>query len=153
MHPLLAFYLRTASIIVGAAIALVGIPFVVLVFLAGSFGSGMCGTYVSEEIPSPSMKLKAVVFQIDCGATTGFNTHVAVGSGSLDTKNTDNIPQSFFLADLNGGRAPSGRNGGPEVRVHWVSDSQLVLAHHSLARVVRAGAKSEGVSIEYQSFR
>lgn len=153
MHPLLSFYLRTAAIVIGGAIALVGIPIFAFGFLAGGFGSAMCGTYVSDEVPSPNKKLKAVVFQIDCGATTGFNTHVAIGAGNLDTKNTDNIPYSFFLADLNSGRAPSGKDGGPEVRLQWRSDSQLVLQHHNLARVVRASSESEGVAIEYQSFR
>lgn len=153
MHPLLSFYLRTGAIVIGCVIALVGIALFALVFLASRLGSAMCGTYVSDEVLSPNKKLKAVVFQIDCGATTGFNTHVAIGAGSLDTKNTDNIPHSFFLADLNGGQVPSGKNGGPEVRLQWRTDSQLVLQHHNLAHVVRATSESEGVAIEYQSFR
>jgi len=40
--------------------------------------SPLCGVTVHKIIPAPGGKLSAVVFDIDCGATTGFNTQVSI---------------------------------------------------------------------------
>jgi hypothetical protein len=40
--------------------------------------AGDCSNQIIKQIPSPNGKMKAVVFQRDCGATTGFNTQVSV---------------------------------------------------------------------------
>jgi hypothetical protein len=115
--------------------------------------SDMCGTTVTDQVASPSGQLKAVVFQIDCGATTGFNTQVAIVPGSRDISGKDAIPKSFFAADGNHGKAPEGKVHGPEVRLHWLSDSSLEIQHHELARVIRAEQSSKGVAVAYRTFR
>mgnify|MGYP000973324719 FL=1 len=115
--------------------------------------SDMCATTVFDEIPSPSKKSKAVVFQVDCGATSDFNTHVAIVKGSFDTSDTKSLPQSFFVADKDHGRAPAGITQGPEVRLNWETDETLVLQYHQLARVIRSEDKQRGVTIKYQTFR
>jgi hypothetical protein len=153
MHPLAAFYLRTFGITVGAIAALIGIPVLVFTFLVSGFASGMCGTFVLDEFASPNGKLKAVLHQIDCGATTGFNSHVSIVEGSANTSQKDTIPKSFFVAEINGAATPSGKGGGPEVRLQWQADNRLEIQHHNLARVIRAENKSQGVAIEYRSFR
>ena len=152
MHPLLSFYWRTAVIVLGGAIALTGIPAAIVLMTAAGFGSGMCGTYVLEEVPSPYKKLKAVVFEIDCGATTGHNTPVAIVAANLDTKSPGSFPRGFFLAELDGGRVPPGQHGGPEVRVRWRSESMLFVEHHQFAQVIRANGVAGGVAIEYGHF-
>jgi hypothetical protein len=40
--------------------------------------SGMCGSYPYKTIASPSGKYKAVIYQFDCGATTGFSTQISI---------------------------------------------------------------------------
>ncbi len=40
--------------------------------------SSLCGTHVHRRVPSPDASLEAVVFDMDCGAATGFNTQVAI---------------------------------------------------------------------------
>ena len=40
--------------------------------------SGLCGNDVIEEVVSPNGKTKALVFQRDCGATTGFSTQISI---------------------------------------------------------------------------
>lgn len=73
----------------------------------------MCGNQVLKEYPSPSGKLKAVVFERDCGATTGFSTQVfIVQAGSV----LENESANLFLADTDHDRAPSGIGGGSEIR-------------------------------------
>jgi hypothetical protein len=116
-------------------------------------GADMCATTVIEQFPSPSGKLKAVVFQIDCGATTGFNSHVAIVTADTDTSKKDSLPQSFFAADGNQGHAPAGKGGGPEVRISWKDDSHLEIQHHGLVRLIRAEQKFNGVTIDYTTFR
>jgi len=55
-------------------------------------GNTMCGNYTHEEYPSPGGKWKAVVFQRDCGATTGFSTQISILSSSESLENdTGNI--------------------------------------------------------------
>lgn len=47
-------------------------------YFLGQSSSDMCGVNLLRETPSPNGKLKAVLFQIDCGATNGFNSHMAI---------------------------------------------------------------------------
>jgi hypothetical protein len=49
---------------------------VVGVFLYST--KNMCGNEVFKEVYSPNQELKAVIFQRDCGATTGFSTQVSL---------------------------------------------------------------------------
>lgn len=115
--------------------------------------SDMCLTTVNKQVASPSGKLKAVVFQIDCGATSDFNSQVAIILGNKDISGKDALPKSFFAADRDHGRAPEGKEHGPEVRLNWLSDSRLEIQHHELARIIRAENTSKGVAVDYRTFR
>ncbi len=120
--------------------------------------SDMCAETVISEIASPNKKLKAVIFQIDCGATTGFNSHVVImASNSSLSKESQSqglfgAPRSLFAADTNHSRAPAGKGGGPEVRLSWISDTKLEIQYHKFARVIRSNLLSKGVDISYQTF-
>jgi hypothetical protein len=113
----------------------------------------MCATTVVDQVASPNGKLKAVLFQIDCGATTDFNSHVTIVPSNVDTSQKDSLPESFFAADGNHGRAPAGNGGGPEIRLHWQAEDRLELQHHNFVRLIRSETQSEGVTIDYQTFR
>jgi hypothetical protein len=117
------------------------------------FVSGMCATTVFDQILSPNKKLKAVIYQIDCGATTDFNTHVAIVRASFDTSDAQSLPKGAFVADRNHGRAPAGATRGPEVLLSWESDNTLSLQHHQFARVFRSEERQGGVTIKYQTFQ
>jgi hypothetical protein len=56
----------------------------------------MCSTTVFDQISSPNGKLKVVLFQVDCGATSDFNSHVAIVGSSVDTSKPDSLPKSFL---------------------------------------------------------
>ena len=94
--------------------------------------------------------MKVVVFMRDCGATTSFSTHVSILDSSESLKDLDG---SLFVADTNRGRAPVGPSGGPEIRVHWLSDHSLEIRYHQLARVVRAESKIKGIEVTYETFQ
>jgi hypothetical protein len=115
--------------------------------------SDMCATTIIDQVASPSGKLKAVIFQFDCGATSDFNSHVAIVPGNKDTTEKDALPSSFFAADRDHGRAPEGKEHGPEVRLSWLSDSRMEIQHHELARIIRAEKSSKGVAVDYRTFR
>ena len=113
----------------------------------------MCASTVIEQYPSPSGKRKAVVFQMDCGASTGFSSQVSIMSGDVDASQKGSIPKSFFVADGDHGRAPAGKGGGPELRIVWQDEMHLQIQHHSLARLFRADKESKGVGIDYATYR
>lgn len=117
------------------------------------FFSDMCATTVIDQVASPSGKLKAVVFQIDCGAASDFNSQVAIVPGNKDVSEKDALPKSFFAADRDHGRAPEGKEHGPKLRLNWLSDSSLEIQHHELARLIRAEKSSKGVAVDYRTFR
>jgi hypothetical protein len=121
-------------------------------YVVTRFFDGMCATTFIEEFVSPSGKKKAVVFQIDCGATSDFNTQVGIADASVAFRESDDFPEAFFVADRDHGRAPPGKGGGPEVTVRWVSDKKIQLQHHGKARIFRSEESSRGVDVEYSAF-
>jgi len=131
-------------LVTAVAVAACSIGGFIAVFALGD--SSMCANEALVEAASPSTKLKAIVFQRDCGATTGFSTQVAVVPAN---ESLPNEPGNVFVADTNHGAAPSGRGGGPEVVVHWLSDGTLHIDHHPSARVFLAERRVDHVQIEY----
>lgn len=116
------------------------------------FLDDLCATIIIDQVDSPNGKLKAVLFQIDCGATTDFNSQVAIVPGDLDISERDALPKSFFAADGNHGRAPAGKGGGPEVRLGWDDNHLLELQYSNEARVIRAETQVKDVTIVYHIF-
>jgi hypothetical protein len=109
----------------------------------------MCANEVLREHSSPGGKLKVVVFQRDCGATTGFSTQASILSAEED------LPEeggNLFVSDTNHGAAPSGPGGGPEVRVGWKNARELWLSHHRNARIFKAEREVQGISVSYSRF-
>lgn len=139
MHiPVLAKY-------IGGAIG----ALVLLVFIGGYLLLGaMCSNEVISESKSPDGSLEAVVFQRDCGATTGFSTQVSIFRWWLPRGNASG---NVFVADTNRGAAPSGASGGPEVKVKWQSDNELVISHHQRARTYLAEPQWGSVKVEYEN--
>lgn len=115
--------------------------------------SDLCATTIIDQVASPSGKLKAVVFQVDCDVGSSFNNKVAIVPGNKDIFKKNAPLQSFFVADTDHGRAPEGKEHGPELRVSWLSDNGLEVQHHELARIIRAEKSSEGVAVDYRTFR
>jgi len=130
----------------GLAIALVAGVGVVL-FEAGR-QAGLCDNTPLAEVPSPSGTRKAVVFQRDCGATTGFSTQVSVLPAGAKLRDDGG---NVFVADTDHGAAPSGPGGGPVVEAVWVAEDRLVIRHHRLARVFRSEARAGNVVVAYET--
>ena len=65
-----------------------------LLFLSDPFG---CETTIDREVKSPYGDRAAVVFQIDCGATTPFNTQVSIVHRDADAFSAKRYPPVFVL--------------------------------------------------------
>ncbi len=108
---------------------------------------GGCGNELVNEIRSPGGKSKAVVFQRDCGASTGFSTQMSI----LDAgERLSNRSGNIFVADTDHGKSPAGAWGGPEVEVRWLDDDHLFIRHDSRVRVFRAEQTFGSVQIRYE---
>src|SRR4051794_26546999 len=112
---------KTIVLAGGLFLILAGILFVGCAMLFGD-GFDMCGNTVLRTIPSPDGKLKAVIFERSCGATTGFSTQVSI------LRSNDKLPHEagnlFVVAGYS-----SGPGGGPWVDVKWSQDRQLLVKY------------------------
>ena len=107
----------------------------------------LCGNTVLAETLSPDQRHKAVVFQRDCGATTGFSTQVSViGAQDALPDESGNV----FTADDNRGAVPTSPAGGPVVQVRWSSGNAMVITHHAGARVFKQKDSVLGVAVAYE---
>ena len=124
-------------------VVLVGILAALVLDGLGNLSDEMCATTIFEQSASPSGKLKAVVYQVDCGATTGFNRHVSIVSSDTDLtkKNPKLGTSSLALKDA------------PEVKMVWLSSNRLEVQYPESTNVLRSEPKSEGVAIEYKKSR
>jgi hypothetical protein len=106
----------------------------------------MCGNQIINSTSLPEANEKVVVFQRDCGATTGFSTQVSILENGEELKNESG---NIFTADTEHEKAPSGPGGGPEVKVVVVSGNTIKILHHRSARVFNHKMQWHGVNIEY----
>src|SRR6266436_2819762 len=92
------------------------------------FGCGFdpCGNVELKTINSPDGKRKAIIFQRDCGATTGFSSQVSLLHAN------DKLPReagNTFIADRVDREAPAYPGGGPEVNLQWSSERELIVKY------------------------
>jgi hypothetical protein len=112
----------------GALILLLGGGFY---WLALSAMDGLCGNSIVATELSPDRAMKAVLFERDCGATTGFSSQVSV------LRADDELPNeggNVFAANEGiGGEATSW--GGPFVALQWRDARTLLLKYDASADV------------------
>ncbi len=85
---------------------------------------GMCGNYIHKTITSPEATLKAVIFQRDCGATTGFSTQISILSA---TEKLSNDSGNIFSSD--------GHPDDSAPEVSWVSEDELSINKRDTVQV------------------
>lgn len=95
-----------------------------------------CGNEVASTFESPRGGRIAVVFNRNCGATTGFNTQLSVlPKGEASPSEAGNA----LIAD-----------GALALRVRWVSESELVVTGHQGAKIFKQEKLANGVLISYE---
>ena len=122
------------------AVVVITVPLAIMMYvLVAGFGS-LCNNDLLETISSPSGGRKIVIFQRDCGATTGFSTQASLLPVGDPLRGSGNV----FIADTDHGKAPSGPGGGPQLAARWIGDDTLELRYHPQARVFRADSVHKG---------
>ncbi len=101
------------KIAISLLLLILGVPLVI----AGLFiytADDMCGNEVYSEVLSPDGEYKAVVFQRDCGATTGFSTQVSIIHSGVNLKNEGG---NVYIID--------GHPRDTLLVARWLSDAEL----------------------------
>ncbi|MDY0281727.1 MAG: hypothetical protein RBR35_14340 [Salinivirgaceae bacterium] len=135
---------KTAGILLGFATIVILIAFGLFWWSAET----MCANREISSTPIPGTKYKVVVFERDCGATSGFSTQASIIRSTAKLKNENG---NIFTADCDHGAAPAGLGGGPELRVIVIGPNVIELAHHPRVRVFDAQTNYEGICIKYSS--
>ena len=107
----------------------------------------MCSNKIVSRAHSPNEQQDALMFQRDCGATTGFSTQIsilAVGSAPSGSGNT-------FRADDDHGAARAGDWEGPWAEMKWLSPDRLLVRYAAKSRLFAHEEEVSGVRITYQA--
>jgi hypothetical protein len=117
-----------------------------LFFLASGCSDG-CNNSLVTRSDSPDGRHSAVMFQRDCGATTGFSTQVSVLATGDDLSGFGNA----FRADDDQGMAVAGAWGGPWAELKWLSPDHLLVKYAVGSRIFARASQVSGVRISYQA--
>jgi hypothetical protein len=107
-------------------------PIITWFFLGGC---GLCGNELGYEEAAPDGKLKAVVFERDCGATTHASTQISILAKS---EHLPNKSGNIFIA-----------RGDLKIRMHWNSDSELLVTYPPGTDVSLKERQRGKVSVRY----
>ena len=103
-------------------------------------GCDLCTNDVSAERLSTDKQWKYVVFDRNCGATTGSNLQIAVLPASQPLRNESG---NAFIADSNRGASPF------VAQAEWSSNRNILIRYSSKARIFKKEAKVALVEITY----
>jgi hypothetical protein len=118
-----------------------------LVLLVAGCGDDMCADTVIKTALSPDGRRKAVLFERNCGATTGFSTQV----GIYRANRTPASKRTVFTADTDHGAVEVAASGGPWADLAWASPNRLVVTYAAGARVHRREPRAGAVTVVYRS--
>jgi hypothetical protein len=115
--------------------------------LASALGcdESLCGNRIAQEVASPGGTFRAVVFERDCGATTGFSTQISILPATGRLKNeTGNV----FVAEGKKG-VPLDSRGAMHITAEWRGDNALIVSYPSAAQVFQKVSDYQGVRVTY----
>ena len=100
---------------------------------------------IIEEVPSPDNSMRAVIFERDCGATTGFSTQVSVlPHGAKLPNEAGNV-----LIAGERGTVP-GKGGGPEVHAEWTAPDKLMIRYNQEGEVFLKEERIGKIEVGYR---
>jgi hypothetical protein len=108
--------------------------------------SDACQNTVASRSLSPDGSHVAVLFQRDCGATTGFSTQISI----LDANGKPSGGGNVFIADDNHGAARIGDWEGSWAEMKWLSPEHLLIRYAAKSRLFKQVERVSGVGITYQ---
>ena len=101
-------------------------------------------TEVKREM-SGDGKHVAVMYQRDCGATTGFSTQISIIAKNEKLSGGGNT----YVADSDHGLAFPGEWGGPWADMQWLSPQHLQVRYADRSRMFEQDDSVSGVRITY----
>lgn len=110
---------------------------------------GECGLSEFERLSSPAGRRDLVVFQIDCGATTSFNSQVAVTAHGAPVAQAEG--RAFFVLDGGNDGDEFYEGGGPKVGLSWLSENQISISYPGAARVFRQESVVDDIKVRYRT--
>ena len=114
--------------------------------------AGGCGNQELTGLASPDGRRRAVVFERDCGATTGFTTQVSVlAAGVALPDRGGNVFSSAFGRDSTRGPVKGGPGGGPWVHVRWLATDTLEVRYDARATAFTREPSVAGVAVLFVS--
>ena len=123
-----------------------GLAVLALMAVLASGCSDGCANEVATRVDAPDSRRSAVVFERNCGATTGFSTQISILAARAEPVGTGNV----FVADDDHGSAVAASRGGPWAETVWLDADHLLVRYDSRARVFTRNAEMSGVRITYQ---
>jgi hypothetical protein len=117
-----------------------------LLCLGFTEGCDRCSNQIMRTLPSPNGRHTAILFERNCGVTTGISTQIAIIATAAKQHKADDV----FIADSNHGRIPVDTDGLLNVDIGWRSDAVLSITYPSQARILLKAPGHQGVKIAYQ---
>jgi hypothetical protein len=112
--------------------------------------AGACANQYLNELAAPGGQHRAVVFERDCGATTGFTTQVSVlRVGAALPDSGGNVFRAEFRPDSTRAPVTVGPGGGPRVSVRWLAADTLEVRYDARATVFGKDATVAGLAIRF----
>ena len=93
--------------------------------------SDNCTNSVITRADDPTGTRSAVIFNRDCGATTGFSTQISIIEKGEQLSGGGNT----FRADDDHGAATVGAWGGPWAEMKWLAPDHLLIRYASNSRI------------------
>lgn len=131
---------KKKALLGGAAIVFAGAAAAAAILFLNVWGFSSalgCKPKVHEQSPSPDGAMVAVLFEMECGATTDFNTQVA-----LLPKNESSSPEPRSTFLVLGGRE--------QVSLQWLNRQELVVSMRKGVNVFKQEQPNYGVTVRYE---
>lgn len=111
--------------------------------------SGCSDVCVNEQVSrtdAPDGLHSAVMFQRDCGATTGFSTQISLVKPGDEPSRGGNT----LRADADHGAAATGDWDGPWAEMEWLAPDHLGIRYAAKSRLFEQADQVSGVKISYE---
>ncbi|MCU1332817.1 MAG: hypothetical protein JWM08_1809 [Candidatus Angelobacter sp.] len=106
----------------------------------------MCGNNILSESVSPDGKWRAVVFAVDCGATT--TSKELNESPRISVLRAEEPLPDADSGNVFGART-DGTSRGLNVQIDWTGDRELTIGYPAAAAVVKQITKYQEVTVKY----
>jgi hypothetical protein len=103
-----------------------------------------CENQVLQKVMAPDQGKVAVLFQRECGATTGFNWQVSI----MRPRETPGEIGNAFVGDL--GNSGTAIPNSP-IRLQWRSPDELIILHDRHLRIFKRASHVSGITISLQA--